>query len=273
MRRACAAATASPCGCRAASRRRSPSSPVRATAMSAARRCTATTPSARSRRSSNARVRAPSSPRTAYGADAHRHSIFETAAAIASLKAIYRLDPLGEAAPPLLWPDTGARRSGAGQRRCRYDRLSRLHVRHDRGAERRDAQRQYLARQCPALASDWNLTGQSVIYSLSPLSHNLGFGALVMTLLARRRIRRARRAGRPRARRPHRRDRSDFRDRCSDPCHRPSRRIARPRLAQPRPRERLSYFRRRRAAERRGGPHRTRRRSAKRLWHDRSRIT
>lgn len=35
-----------------------------------------------------------------------------------------------------------------------------------------------------ALATDWGFDGTSVIYSLSPLSHNLGFGALVLSLLA-----------------------------------------------------------------------------------------
>ncbi len=34
-----------------------------------------------------------------------------------------------------------------------------------------------------ALAADWRFDANSVIYTLSPLSHNLGFGALVLTLL------------------------------------------------------------------------------------------
>lgn len=34
-----------------------------------------------------------------------------------------------------------------------------------------------------ALAADWHFDGNSVIYSLSPLSHNLGFGAMVLALL------------------------------------------------------------------------------------------
>jgi len=34
-----------------------------------------------------------------------------------------------------------------------------------------------------ALAADWGFSADSVIYTLSPLSHNLGFGALVLTLL------------------------------------------------------------------------------------------
>lgn len=33
-----------------------------------------------------------------------------------------------------------------------------------------------------AMARDWSLSDSSVIYSLSPLSHNLGFGAMVMSL-------------------------------------------------------------------------------------------
>src|SRR5262249_27342579 len=33
-----------------------------------------------------------------------------------------------------------------------------------------------------ALAADWNIDDKSVVYSLSPLSHNLGFGAMIMAL-------------------------------------------------------------------------------------------
>ena len=32
------------------------------------------------------------------------------------------------------------------------------------------------------IAADWSINGKSVIFSLSPLSHNLGFGAQVMAL-------------------------------------------------------------------------------------------
>jgi acyl-CoA synthetase len=35
-----------------------------------------------------------------------------------------------------------------------------------------------------ALSSDWNISDRSVVYSMSPLSHNLGFGAMIMALLA-----------------------------------------------------------------------------------------
>ncbi len=33
-----------------------------------------------------------------------------------------------------------------------------------------------------ALSSDWNIDDRSIVYTLSPLSHNLGFGAMVMAL-------------------------------------------------------------------------------------------
>src|SRR5262249_44083343 len=40
-----------------------------------------------------------------------------------------------------------------------------------------------LANAC-AIAADWAIDAESVVYSLSPLSHNLGFGAMVMALAA-----------------------------------------------------------------------------------------
>ena len=40
-----------------------------------------------------------------------------------------------------------------------------------------------------ALSSDWSINNQSVVYSLSPLSHNLGFGAMLMALAVGGRVR------------------------------------------------------------------------------------
>jgi acyl-CoA synthetase len=34
-----------------------------------------------------------------------------------------------------------------------------------------------------ALSSDWHISASSVVYSMSPLSHNLGFGAMIMAIL------------------------------------------------------------------------------------------
>ena len=64
-----------------------------------------------------------------------------------------------------------------------------------------------------AISHDWSIDDSAVVYSLSPLSHNLGFGALVMTMLPWAAslsctICRAGVAGRS-----HRRDRRDLRHR------------------------------------------------------------
>merc|ERR1711969_298564 len=39
-------------------------------------------------------------------------------------------------------------------------------------------------RNACAIAGDWNIGPQTVTYTMGPLSHNLGFGALILTLLA-----------------------------------------------------------------------------------------
>ena len=119
----------------------------------------------------------------AYGADAHRHSIFEAAAAIASLKATYCLDPLGDVAPSSLWPDAVP----AVHAPVRDDADTIVYLAFTSGTTGVPKGVMHsdntLLANARALSSDWNLTSQSIIYSLSPLSHNLGFGALVMTLM------------------------------------------------------------------------------------------
>lgn len=120
---------------------------------------------------------------TGYGADAGRRDIFETATAIASLEAVYRLAPLGETAPSSLWP--GVIRAddapvGDDPDTIVYLAFTSGTTGLPKGVMHSD---NTLLANARALSSDWNLGDRSVIYSLSPLSHNLGFGALVMTLM------------------------------------------------------------------------------------------
>ena len=77
------------------------------------------------------------------------------------------------------------------------------------------------------LASDWNIGNDSVIYTLRPLGHNLGFGAQVMALAAGRRARAPRPAARREPRRPHPRDRHQLPRRRADQRDRSARRDAR----------------------------------------------
>jgi acyl-CoA synthetase len=79
--------------------------------------------------------------------------------------------------------DTGAERSRAVQR-SRQGRLPRLHLRHDRHAQVRDALRQLAARPTPAT---WRATGatdpDTVLLSLSPLSHHIAWVGIAQWLL------------------------------------------------------------------------------------------
>ncbi|SFK22658.1 acyl-CoA synthetase [Falsiroseomonas stagni DSM 19981] len=116
-----------------------------------------------------------------YGADAQRHDIFTQAQGIATLKRVHRLARLEETteaawagrglepapdAPPIAAPDgvlylaftsgtTGAPKG----------------VMHSDNTVLANAR---------AIIADWSLTDRDVICTLSPLSHNLGFGCIVM---------------------------------------------------------------------------------------------
>ena len=119
----------------------------------------------------------------AYGADAGRRDIFERAAALGTLKAIYRLDPLGAEPPSVLWPDVAP----ADRAPMREDANSIVYLAFTSGTTGVPKGVMHsdntLLANARALSSDWDLDERSIIYSLSPLSHNLGFGALVMTLM------------------------------------------------------------------------------------------
>jgi acyl-CoA synthetase len=134
-----------------------------------------------------------------YGADADRRDIFAELGGVETLKQVYRLDPPNETPswPGLSRPSTSFPR-GEGVDAC--DKRG-----HDSGEVKTDPnQVVYLAftsgttgtpkgvmhsdntllANARAIAADWAIDARSVVYSLSPLSHNLGFGAMVMALAA-----------------------------------------------------------------------------------------
>ena len=93
------------------------------------------------------------------------------------------------------------------------------------------------------MARDWRLDG-AVLYTLSPLSHNLGLGALITALAGGGEARAARSAARRQPDRPAGRDRRRIPVRGADACDRSAGGDARPRRAAARQSARLPHFRR-----------------------------
>jgi acyl-CoA synthetase (AMP-forming)/AMP-acid ligase II len=122
---------------------------------------------------------------TGYGADADHHDIADRARTLQHLRAIYRLPPSGagelEELSRVLLTD-GKRpplAPTASPDRIVYLAFTSGTTGEPKGVLHSD---NTLLANARSLAADWNIGTRSVVYSLSPLSHNLGFGALVMTL-------------------------------------------------------------------------------------------
>ena len=126
-----------------------------------------------------------------YGADADRHDIFALADDIETVRKIYRLPPLdGEqgAIPPFsghLSTDGGAGASADAAStvndpdRVMYLAFTSGTTGQPKGVMHSD---NTLLASVWAVAEDWGLNADTAIYSLSPLSHNLGMGALIAAM-------------------------------------------------------------------------------------------
>jgi acyl-CoA synthetase (AMP-forming)/AMP-acid ligase II len=120
-----------------------------------------------------------------YGADADHHDIVERVRTLENLRAIYRLPPSGageleELSRVLLTDDKRPPPAPtASPDRIVYLAFTSGTTGEPKGVLHSD---NTLLANARSLAADWNIGTRSVVYSLSPLSHNLGFGALVMTL-------------------------------------------------------------------------------------------
>ncbi len=117
---------------------------------------------------------------TGYGADADRRDIIAESAAVSSLKKIYRLDPL-RAETTALFADLRAvepRPVDENPDTVVYLAFTSGTTGQPKGVMHTD---NTLLANARALSHDWSLGAESVIYSMSPLSHNLGFGAAIMT--------------------------------------------------------------------------------------------
>lgn len=116
-----------------------------------------------------------------YGADANKHDLFARLGDVETLRKVYRLEksaatrahgivaPTGAAAPaPKGNPNT-----------ILYLAFTSGTTGTPKGVMHSD---NTLLANARALAADWSINETSVVYSLSPLSHNLGFGAMIMAL-------------------------------------------------------------------------------------------
>jgi acyl-CoA synthetase (AMP-forming)/AMP-acid ligase II len=135
-----------------------------------------------------------------YGADADKRDIFAELGGIETLRHVYRLEAPGSSLPSCPALCRASTPSGAGKDVDGRDKPGHdgSEIKHDpnlivylaftsgttgqpKGVMHSD---NTLLANARAIAADWNIDGDSVVYSLSPLSHNLGFGAMVMALAA-----------------------------------------------------------------------------------------
>ena len=114
-----------------------------------------------------------------YGADGSKTDVFACLGELPSLKAVHRLEPATGAAE--LWPATahdGAPR-GDDPNGIVYLAFTSGTTGQPKGVMHSN---NTLLANALAMARDWSIGPDAIVYSLSPLSHNLGFGGLVMTL-------------------------------------------------------------------------------------------
>jgi len=116
-----------------------------------------------------------------YGADGARHDLFARLPEVESVRHVYRLEKstpgrtIGVGTvPPASSPPTPQ-----NPNRILYLAFTSGTTGVPKGVMHSD---NTLLANARALAADWSIDAQSVVYSLSPLSHNLGFGAMIMAL-------------------------------------------------------------------------------------------
>lgn len=118
-----------------------------------------------------------------YGADSAKNDLFARAEDVDTLKKVYRLEKSGAgraigivAVPPVLQVTQPAAQNA---NRVLYLAFTSGTTGEPKGVMHSD---NTLLANARVLSSDWHIDDQSVVYSLSPLSHNLGFGAMIMAL-------------------------------------------------------------------------------------------
>jgi acyl-CoA synthetase (AMP-forming)/AMP-acid ligase II len=120
---------------------------------------------------------------TGYGADADKHDLIDALKAVPTLRHVYQLKPLAASDKAPFSELAPASREGVADKtdpnQIVYLAFTSGTTGKPKGVMHSDNTLLANARQ---LAKDWSIGNSSVVYTLSPLSHNLGFGAQVMAL-------------------------------------------------------------------------------------------
>jgi acyl-CoA synthetase (AMP-forming)/AMP-acid ligase II len=118
-----------------------------------------------------------------YGADAVKGDLFQRLEDVESVRCIYKLRAVGPASHVgIPFSQVEQRVFPAPSRNANqilYLAFTSGTTGEPKGVMHSD---NTLLANARSLSTDWNIDDQSVVYSLSPLSHNLGFGAMIMAL-------------------------------------------------------------------------------------------
>ena len=116
-----------------------------------------------------------------YGADANKRDLFAQIGEVETLRKLYRLENSAPDRPPGIGALVGTMNATprGNPNTILYLAFTSGTTGIPKGVMHSD---NTLLANARALASDWSIDESSVVYSLSPLSHNLGFGAMIMAL-------------------------------------------------------------------------------------------
>lgn len=116
-----------------------------------------------------------------YGADANKRDFFGQLGDIETLRKVYRLEKSIAGHPAGIVPSghAGTPAPKGNPNTVLYLAFTSGTTGLPKGVMHSD---NTLLANARALSSDWSINQDSVVYSLSPLSHNLGFGAMIMAL-------------------------------------------------------------------------------------------
>lgn len=118
---------------------------------------------------------------TGYGADAARNDVFAALKQVPTLRSVFQLGRIGEDGSDVLPRNGDAGVVNTDPNIVVYLAFTSGTTGRPKGVMHSD---NTLLANARAMIADWRFDAQSVVYTMSPLSHNLGLGSLIMALAA-----------------------------------------------------------------------------------------